>query len=1329
VLFAYRDGSTTPPDIPSGQNWTTVSNTAGDNDGSHVVVAKLAASSSEASGTFTNASSIAVLVLRAAGLLGVGAAVPQYGTTLSAFFPGLTLDVTDGSSYVVGFIGARTSLVPSPGNEPEVQNAPSGLGNETAIWTGTNGVAAHITPSGVTSWSSTNVSLVNAADSWGTHSVEITLVPVVTGTGDAGTEVGVEGDGSVIDALAVTGTGEVGTESGVDASGTITAPLTGTASLGTETGASGAGRVPIAGTATLGTEAGVTASGDIIPPVPGTASLGTESGVSGSGTIVDPNQPDSLLLQDEPFFFLLQTGGNLLLQTAQAVVTGNASLGTETGSDAVGDVELPPPIPGTASLGTETGAAGVGAVRRSRIPRGRFTGAEIWSDVECNGGVRIGWLPVGTLAACSATWTTDNRDQLSIAAPLYFDDTAQLTRGRVVRIKTDDVAEYEEWRILDTQDDSDTQTRTARCDGILQDLARAVYTAYDGTGQPQHEFSAIGVDVEGIIDGPVLESLADAGITYIGKGTIDPVETFDVDADYATARSLIADAAAAVGAEVQVRRNGTTSYLLDVVQEIGASAPMAYARTARNLLTTQRQRNGSLGGTRVVPRGADDSTSRGIGYAYWEVTDVTGSVLTLRDPRGAGFPSPLPFQNMAAGWLVFERGQYTPLGEVVSSVDGPTSGLSRVTLDSAAGFTAGMLVEFAESITTRQVEFVRASKPTSFGQPLITGQYLLNDVILVWDFNFSNTAIPALPSGYTSLFTASGASSAVRLSWKRAAGNGSESITVTGEAVCQIYRNVRAIGALANGSGTGAAITYPALSLQRDDGSSWVVAFGSHRGATNVEVAPTGLTNRIAYSVLGESAGFDTDDGVSAWPSLVQSVNASAGWRAASVELLADFDAPRRLWHLDNPAAQTAQAGVYDRILDRPTLTGAVNYAGNPFVRDFTGSIRLTNINGNGGVITASTSSPTVTGLNTWFPNLVQPGDRIYLTTGNVLVGTVQSVTDFTTLTLTANALVNATDENWTIEKDAPVGTSAVGQGANVFTEQVDSDAVLGAKAWRIYRPAGRIGSATVTYRLPTWSAPETTNTPQMYWLWCDIRELGAGTTLTFRLYNAADNGNLSDPVELISDEANSLVRVMMRVFDSVTFNTPIDVYMTLEIDTNSSDQYDVRIGPWGAQPAGWAITDLEAPRACDLWHEGTLWLATQSVPESYNVGLADLATIDGIRFPFEQVTLGGRVTIDDRELGISSVQRVVSLTRDFLRPGDVQLVLGRRERGLAEFLASGSAVSVADVALRLSRGLLSQAAALASQPFIDATPDGNVVENPATVSLIGGAIRNAFRS
>ena len=107
--------------------------------------------------------------------------------------------------------------------------------------------------------------------------------------------------------------------------------------------------------------------------------------------------------------------------------------------------------------------------------------------------------------------------------------------------------------------------------------------------------------------------------------------------------------------------------------------------------------------------------------------------------------------------------------------------------------------------------------------------------------------------------------------------------TTATEIFCLVYRGTKNIGASAAANSTTNVISYPALTLNRTDSTSWIVGVAGHRSATNVEQAPSGMTNRVSSGT--EAAGHDTNGTVSSWSAQTVTVNASSGWRSVTVEL------------------------------------------------------------------------------------------------------------------------------------------------------------------------------------------------------------------------------------------------------------------------------------------------------------------------------------------------------------------------------------------------------------------------------------------------------------
>lgn len=161
LVFAYRDGSTTAPSLVSG--FTNVVN-GGANTNSARCAFKIAASSSETIGTWTNATSVIVVVIRN-GMVG---AYVQGGASSTTFnYPALTFLENDGTSGVLGFIATRDGSSPA-----SVDTAPSGMTYLNSVKDATDSAGLHYDLL-ATGWSSTNVATGVAATGWRSIVVEI----------------------------------------------------------------------------------------------------------------------------------------------------------------------------------------------------------------------------------------------------------------------------------------------------------------------------------------------------------------------------------------------------------------------------------------------------------------------------------------------------------------------------------------------------------------------------------------------------------------------------------------------------------------------------------------------------------------------------------------------------------------------------------------------------------------------------------------------------------------------------------------------------------------------------------------------------------------------------------------------------------------------------------------------------------------------------------------------------------------------------------------------------------------------------------------------------
>jgi len=164
IVFAYRDGNTTQPTLPAG--FTAISNAAGANTNSATLGYKVAASGSETSGTWTNASAIMAVVIAGQNASPIGGSGVGGTATATVTYPTLTMSDTSGNSVVLCFSGHRSV-------NTALEKPPIGMLRVGTFVNATCELACHVTDGGVTSFSAKNVSVGGTASGWIAHSVEI----------------------------------------------------------------------------------------------------------------------------------------------------------------------------------------------------------------------------------------------------------------------------------------------------------------------------------------------------------------------------------------------------------------------------------------------------------------------------------------------------------------------------------------------------------------------------------------------------------------------------------------------------------------------------------------------------------------------------------------------------------------------------------------------------------------------------------------------------------------------------------------------------------------------------------------------------------------------------------------------------------------------------------------------------------------------------------------------------------------------------------------------------------------------------------------------------
>lgn len=163
VAFAYRDGNASPPTVPAG--WTTIDSSGNSNANASVLAYRIATGVEPTAG-WSNANEIIVHAYRGVSGSPIGANSRQASSGTTVTYPAISLNITNGTSWVIGFAGHRST-------DTNLQNAPAGMTNRSTRVDATAEVAGHDTNAGVSSWSATNVSVGGTSSGWMTRVLEI----------------------------------------------------------------------------------------------------------------------------------------------------------------------------------------------------------------------------------------------------------------------------------------------------------------------------------------------------------------------------------------------------------------------------------------------------------------------------------------------------------------------------------------------------------------------------------------------------------------------------------------------------------------------------------------------------------------------------------------------------------------------------------------------------------------------------------------------------------------------------------------------------------------------------------------------------------------------------------------------------------------------------------------------------------------------------------------------------------------------------------------------------------------------------------------------------
>lgn len=325
--------------------------------------------------------------------------------------------------------------------------------------------------------------------------------------------------------------------------------------------------------------------------------------------------------------------------------------------------------------------------------------AEIWTSYQCDGGTREAFLPLQDLSALSSTERVTREDVLTFTVPKASEAAAALQCGRVLRLLYDD-GDFQEWRIHELADaiGRDGGIYRGTCRSVLFELRNAaLLTTTSGT------VVTFGRQFDGIDASAIIDYLLTLLPGWWSRGTVTPsvvVSLAIADGSPLTVLRALVVACGAAGApcELTVVRNSTVGYQISLPTRIGSAAPLPDIRTAKNILTAERQRSREDLVTVVYPTIAG---APALPYVYWRVIAVSGSDIELRAAESNAAAIAIDDQ-LVGSYLENDAGTKTQITDSVAAT-------STVTVASTAGYSVG---EWCRVVADAAgVDFVRLTVP------------------------------------------------------------------------------------------------------------------------------------------------------------------------------------------------------------------------------------------------------------------------------------------------------------------------------------------------------------------------------------------------------------------------------------------------------------------------------------------------------------------------------------------------------------------------------------------------------------------------------------------
>lgn len=268
---------------------------------------------------------------------------------------------------------------------------------------------------------------------------------------------------------------------------------------------------------------------------------------------------------------------------------------------------------------------------------------ERWSDRESNSGARLDFCRVQDTLKAEEYRELNGREELDLSIDPAHGWATDLAERDVVRtVFADD--SYDEWRVWRTKhgrSQNGARRFEVLCRSIKFDLGDELvaFPQANGTVFLHHELADI-------TPSDFLDAI-DALPTWpsdFTKGTVEPTTRHTWVLDWESYLSALTEAATVTGGELDVSRDGTSGYVVDLLDEV-RSGERTEIRFRANALESEVERDWSDAGTLIYPKGeGPQGAAPTIGDMRWFAVPQPGESSPTTDWRL------FPFDGTAQFW-------------------------------------------------------------------------------------------------------------------------------------------------------------------------------------------------------------------------------------------------------------------------------------------------------------------------------------------------------------------------------------------------------------------------------------------------------------------------------------------------------------------------------------------------------------------------------------------------------------------------------------------------------------------------------------------------------